>query len=789
MNTDNSMPYDQYENTTGTDNFNGLKYFLSRCLYHWPLFVIGVLLTTAIAYYNVRSQKPSFEVSAKLLVNGDKPGGESTALEKLNVTELSKGIDNEIEILESRPLVTAAILSLNLWVDYQEAGKYYQKDVYATTPVLFKFLSKQPFKGHQVLEIIVLADNHFALVKSNGESTIASFNDTFSNSFGKWQLVPTSNTNNYIGKKIRITLNDPDNIANNYQGRIKVLSTTTGSNLLNVSFSDEVPERGKAFLNALFINYIAKTKENKNLATANALKFLNTRLDTISNELNQAERKTASYKSSNKFTDISAKGGAYLGNVQTNDAKLAELNIQLDLLSGVENYVNSARNDDNVPVTAGITDGSLSGLVGQLSTVIQQRNKLLATTPESNPIFDPINKQIQSIKVAIKETIKGVKSSLQITKNQLQSNNSQFESSFKEVPAQEREFVNMTRQKSLKEDQFLYLSQQRETIALNYASTLSDVQIVDEPHDAGLTPSKAPLILSTAFLLGLLLPAGFVYGRNAIKNHIIDKKEIESSTNTPVIIEINYEEDNSLKSILSRTGNILGEQIRELRTKLLYLHQKKDKGRVTLFTSSTSAEGKSFITSSLGTAIAVSGRKTIVLELDLRKPKISKTFDLNPEHLGISDFLSGEITDVQKIIQTTTIRPNLFVIGAGTLPENPSELLENYRMSELIDLLKTEFDDILLDTPPVHLVTDAMILADLCDVTLYIVRQGYTSKEELDYIKRLSREKRLPKLNIVFNGVQNQKYGNSYHYDNSYYTENTKKKTAKSVFKDFLSRF
>ncbi|RYY08328.1 MAG: polysaccharide biosynthesis tyrosine autokinase [Sphingobacteriaceae bacterium] len=789
MNNNSSTQYEQYENTAETDNFNNLKYFLSRCLYHWPLFLIGVLITTGIAYYNIRSQKPSYEVAAKILVNDGKPSGESSALEKLNVTEASKGIDNEMEILKSRPLVLEAVKSLNLWITYEETGKYYQKDVYATTPLIFKYLSKGQFTGIQAFDVIVLANNHFALLKSNGESIDGSYNNTFSNSFGSWKLEPTKNTNKYIGKKIRITLYDPDIVAGGYQGRIRIAGTLIGSNLLNVSFNDEVPERGKAFLAELFKNYVLKTKENKNFATANALKFLNTRLDTISRELNEAERKIGSYKSTNKFTDISAKGGTYLGNVQNNDAKLAELNIQLDLLSGIENYVNSSRNDDNVPVTAGITDGSLSGLVGQLSVTIQQRNKLLATTPESNPIFDPINKQIRSIKSAIKETIKGVRSSLEITKNQLQANNSKFESSFQQVPAQEREFVNMTRQKSLKEDQFLYLSQQRETIALNYASTLSDVQIVDEPHDAGLTPSRAPLVLSTAFLLGLLLPAGFVYGRTAIKNHIIDKREIESKTNTPVISEINYDENNSLKSITSRNGNIFGEQIRELRTKLLHLHQKNATGRVTLFTSSTSAEGKSFITSSLGLAIAASGRKTVILELDLRKPKVSRNYDLDANHLGISDYLSGKVSSLQQIIQPSSIRPELFIIGAGAIPENPSELLENYRMQQLIDELKTQFDDILLDTPPIHLVTDAMIIADISDVTLYIVRQGYTSKEELDFIKRIAKEKRLPKLNVVFNGVQNNKYGNSYHYDNSYYTQDTKKTSVKTVFKNFFSRF
>ncbi|MGI4022334.1 MAG: GumC family protein [Janthinobacterium lividum] len=780
----------QYVDTAQTDNFNGLKYFFLRCLYHWPLFLIGILITTALAYWNVRSQKPIFLSSARILVNNGSTSGESSALEKLNVTDKSKGIENEIEIIKSRPVVSKAVKSLKLWITYEEIGKYYQKDIYATTPVRFRLINKDSINRQETFEIIILAGNRFAMLKSDGTVLNASVNNVLKNSFGEWKLDTTSTINNYIGKKIRITVSNPDAVVASYQGGINISSNREGSNILNVSISDVVPERGTAFLQALIINYINKTKENKNVATANALKFLNTRLDTITQELNNAEKKAAGYKSSNNFTDISAKGGNYLGNVQSNDAKLAELNIQFDLLSGIENYVNSARNTDNVPVTTGITDPTLGSLVAQLSTVTQQRNKLLATTPEDNPIFDPVNKQINSIKDAIKEAIRGVRSSLQITRRQLEANNSRFESSFKEVPAQEREFINITRQKSLKEDQYLYLSQQRETIALNYASTLSDVQIVDAPHNAGQSPSKAPIVLTAAFLLGLIIPAGFVYGRTAIKNQIVDKREIENSTNIPVITEINYEEDNSLSTILSRNGNLLGEQIRELRTKLLYLHQKKPNGRVTLFTSSTSAEGKSFLTSNLGVAIAASGRKTVILELDLRKPKISIAFDLPASHIGISDFLAGKVTGLDKIIQISSLKPNLHIIGAGISTDNPSELLENYRMQELIDLLKNAgYEDILLDTPPAHLVTDAFILADLCDVTLYIVRQGYTTKEELEYIKRISVEKRLPKLNIVFNGVQNKKYGSGYNYDNSYYTNTAKKTTLKSLFKNFTSRF
>ncbi len=785
---DNNQVYYETPATAQEDNFKQLKYFLSQCLYHWPLFLIGILLTTGIAYYITRSAKPSYTASARLLVNIGK-ANEAPTLQSLNAASASKGVDNEIEILKSRPLVSKAVTDLNLNISYEEIGKYYQKDIYATTPVHFKLIGNKKITTQQIFEIIVLAGNRFSLAKSDGTFLNASFDNILKNNFGEWKLETTNNLNDYIGKRIRITVYNPDLVAAGYQSGIFAQTPTLESNLVNISVNDAVPERGKAFLNAIIINYINATKEGKKQATANALNFLNNRLTSVSQDLNDAERKAAGYKSSNKFTDISAKGGAYLGNVQNNDAKLAELNIQLDLLAGIENYVNSSRNEGNAPTVTGITDPSLGSLVGQLSTAIQQKNKLLATTQESNPILEPLNKQIASLKDAIKETIRGVRTSLNTTKRQLEANNSKFESSFKEVPDQEKEFVNITRQKSLKEDQYIYLSQQRENIALNYASTIADVQIVDEPHDAGIAPSKTPTILTCAFLLGLILPAGFVYGRNSIKNQILDKREIESSTNIPVITEINYEEDNSLQDTLSRSGNILGEQFRELRTKLSYLHQKKPISRVTLLTSSTSAEGKSFITSNLGATIAASGKKTIILELDMRKPKISKIYNLDPGHLGISDFLSGKVNDISKIIQTSSLRSNLFIIGAGTIPDNPAELLENYRMQDLIDALKAEYNDILLDTPPVHLVTDAFIIADLADVTLYIIRQGYTSKEELDFIKRVAKDRRLKTLNIIFNGVQNNKFGSGYHYDNSYYTQSTKKTSAKSIFKNLIARF
>jgi capsular exopolysaccharide synthesis family protein len=416
---------------------------------------------------------------------------------------------------------------------------------------------------------------------------------------------------------------------------------------------------------------------------------------------------------------------------------------------------------------------------------------MMATTPEQNPIFIPLNKQIATLQEGIKERVRTIRSSLIATKNRLSSYNSNIDTKIRDIPNQDRQSKSLSRTSDIKGQLYTYLLQKREEISLRYASSVSDAQIVDDAHAGPMQWPKPMIIYVMACVIGLGIPAGIIYGRDSFDVQITNRKQIEDAIAIPILGELSFQESSTPIVISQGRGKFaIGEQFRVLRTNLYHVHNNNDSGRVTIFTSSTGGEGKSFVSANLAVTLAYASRKTVILEMDLRKPKISLTFGLPMERTGISNYLDGEPLKIEDMIQPSGI-PGLDVLGCGSILPNPSELLEKTKLDELILALRKMYDDVIIDTPPIHLVTDALIISRVADASLYIMRQGYTQKAELDFIKEINLEKRLPKLNIIFNGIKRDKYGYGYNYDNSYYNTyvDRHKNTVGNMVRKFFTRF
>jgi len=502
--------------------------------------------------------------------------------------------------------------------------------------------------------------------------------------------------------------------------------------------------------------------------------------------LNNVEGQYEGFKSNKGITEIADQSNVYFGNEQSNNKLVNDINIKLSVIDGIERYIDSNEGADNPPATLGLDDGGVIDLVKQLTDLQMQRTKLLATLPESNPLFNPIDQQIKATKIALRENLKEIRATLISNRGQLQAVGSNYQSSIKSAPQAERGLNDIKRMQAIKENLYTYLLQKKEELSLDYASTISDALIIDQPHNSSAISPKRTAVYAIAFLFGLLIPTGVLYGRNAFKNRILSKSEIISSTGMPVLSEIIYDENEKKIAVLNQYSYI-GEQFRELRTKLSYLHGTNEKGKVTLFTSSIAGEGKSFVLHNLGIVLGLAGKKTILLELDLRRPTFLSQFNMDKKSLGLTDYLIGNATRSQ-IIQPLAISDNLFIIASGNIPPNPSELLEKDELKTLIKDLKLEFDHILIDSPPVHLLTDAMIVAPMCDVTLYLMRQDYTPKVELGFIKELHMEKKLPRISLIFNAIKNAEYGGGYNYQKNSYIKKAPFK-FKNVIKKFFSRF
>jgi capsular exopolysaccharide synthesis family protein len=753
------------------NNTLSLKDITAKYINRWPYFLVGLLLAFICAYIYIQIVPPVYEIKATLLVKDKKKSPEiRSALEELDVSNSPSIVENELGILKSRNLMAKVVSDLQLWTIYREKKGFTSRDLYKESPIKFNLVN--PGGGSlkdQKIEVSIKDEKSFLLNTPEGKQIESNFNEIYKSSFGTWKLIPLNNIDEYVGSTITILLYEPDDITKKYEKSFEAFLESKLGGFVNLAISDHVPQRGKDILNGVIQNYNELALAEKDKITQSTIDFIDNRLALMSKELNSAEVEVESFRSSRGLTDISSQSKIYLENVQSNDVKLNEVNVQLSIIEGIERYINSPQSSNVTPAMLGISDEGLNSLIEKLAQLHLQRDQLLATTPADNPVFAPLERQISSTIASIKSNINSIKSSLLSTKRELQSFNSKFESSIRGIPGQERQFLAIKREQTIKEDLYIYLLQKREEVSLSYASTLSDAQIIDNAYTGPIKHPKKLFIYALALLLGLLVPAGFIYGKDSWKNLVINKNEIEEVTGIPVIAELINVPDQNTLILENKVPNAIGEQLKTLRTKLNYIHEDQQKGRVTLFTSSVVGEGKSFVSSNLSVHIAASGRKTIIINMDLRKPKITEAFNLSSNHLGISDYLNGNHTK-EEIIQTSKLFPNLSIIGCGIIPTNPSELLEKEKLDVLISELKEIYHDIILDSPPVHLVTDALILARFTDVTFYMIRQGVTKRTELNFINDLNKQKTLPNIHIVFNGIQRKKYGYGYEFDSSYYT-------------------
>jgi len=761
---------------------------LLKYLYHWPLFFVSMSLSAIGFWIYLKVATPVYEAKASLLIQNErKTSGERSALQEIDLVKSARIIENELEILKSKQIFDQVIKDLHLGIVYHQINGLVTKDLYNESPVRLVFLNIINVNENPIINLVIKDENSFYIEMPNGELKEFLYKDTFKNKLGIWKLEKTKNLKQYGNKKISITISDPEKLAIQYQKRIGVNLLNKQSTAVALTISDVNAQRGKDILNRLIFNYILAGAKVKSEETSSTLDFIDQRLDSLANELNKAERRIETFKSSRGLTDISSDSKMTLENMQVNDGKLNEVSLKLNVIEGIEQYINSSENSGKLPSTLGIEDPALNSFLEKLNQLQLQREKLLATTPETNPDFEPIDRQIALTKETISENVRNVQSSLRNTRDRLQALSNQFESSIRAVPLQERQFINIKRQQAIKESLYTYLLQKREEVSVSYANTIVDNRILDEAYVGPVKGTTKSIALVTAIFMGFGFPLGLIFLRDLLSSKVTDIQDIRDVLDIPIIGELPFSKSTNPVAVNGNGISTIGEQFRTMRIKLHRLIGEREQGRVVLLTSSVSGEGKSFVSSNLAVAMAISGRKTIILELDLRKPKIARSFNLQNAQLGISEFLQGRAKE-EDIIQSSGVETNLDFIGSGARAKNPSELLERKQLTDFIKDLRAVYEYIIIDSPPVHLVPDAMVLSESADITLYVVRQGLTNKAELNFVKELYNQKQLPDLNIVFNGIQKAKYGYGYDYDLAYYNNN-RPNVMKSLFSDFSGRF
>lgn len=750
---------------------SSLKNKVLRLLYHWPWFVLAIITCICAAFLYLKISKAQFELKSSVLIQDQKKTPDNTsALREIDLLSSSKIIENELEIIKSKRLIDQVILDLGLWVNYSTKENFFKDvDLYKNSPVKFTLISPIENMGDHVLEIMLLNNKEFEIIDKNSQKLKRNFGAVYKDAIGTWKIDSNPNIEKSVNKKIKINLFNVDALALKYQKTIDAVLSNKLSTSVVLSLTDNDAERGKDILNTLMFNYNLASSREKLKQSSQTLDFLNQKIDSSNVDLTATEKGIEGFKSSRGLTDIGADSKVILDKIQTNEEKLNAINIQLNIIEQIQSYVNSEQNSGRLPATIGIEDARLNVSIQNLADLQLQKEKLLATTPETNPSFDGLNRQIQTNKKDIKDNVKNIFANLLSTQSKLTGINNRLSAELRSIPGEERQFGSIKRKQETKEGLYSYLLKKREEIKVSYATTQSNDRIIDNAYVAESKGLKKTLTYLVALFIGVAFPSGIIYGKESFKNKILDRSDIENAIDMPIIAEISQAKGDRVVTITDNNTDVHREQFRNLRTRLYYLHQPKHQhGRVLMITSSVPGEGKSYISTNLSIILAYSSRKTILLELDLRKPRITEALGLPKVNVGLTDYLSHDIP-YQSIIHTHKEIPNLSVISAGDYVNNPSELLETRKLEQLIQTLKEQYDDVIIDSPPMHLVTDALILSKLADLTLYVIRQGFTGKEELTFIKEVAEHESLNQMQIVFNGIQRTKYGYGYKYDNRYY--------------------
>ncbi|MBS1928120.1 MAG: polysaccharide biosynthesis tyrosine autokinase, partial [Bacteroidetes bacterium] len=539
------------------------------------------------------------------------------------------------------------------------------------------------------------------------------------------------------------------------------------STVVNLQYQDVNPKRASDVLNALIYEYELHAIEDKNTLARNTLAFVDERLDMVTKDLGQIEGKLQQYKSGRGAVDISTQGQMYLQNVSSNDQKLGETNLQLSVLDQVDNFINNNNSSGVMPSTFGVNDPTLSGMLERLHNAELEYTKLKATVGENNPKLVELRNQIAEMQPAIKQNIESQRKSLLAAKQSLQSTNSSYSSMLSTVPLKERELLDISREHGIKSSIYTFLLQKKEETELSLASAVSNSRIVDNAvTDKDPVSPKKKLIYVIALFAGMGICFLFITIRETFTGKILYRKEIEKLTTIPVIAEVAFEKTKDPIVVKHGKRSFVIEEFRKLRTSLSFLGVGSQHRKI-LVTSSISGEGKSFIAANLAVSIALTGKKVVLVDLDLNVPTQSKIWGVNYE-FGISDYLRGQKYP-EEIIKKLPGYEDLFFIPSGSLSENPSELLLNGKVNELIDYLDNSFDMVIIDTSPVVLITDAYILSEMCDATLYVMRHNYTPRM---VVKRIDENLEINPINnpaIVFNGVKRRgifrnHYGYGYNY-------------------------
>ena len=761
-----------------------IQELLFRYLIHWPWFVISIIICIACAWGYLRLTTPIYNISATVLIKDEKKGGGasmSSDLEKMGLegfVSSSSNVDNEIEVLRSKSLAREVVNNLGLFVTYMDEDEFPSKELYHTSPVLVSLTHQEADKLPGRMEINMILQPTGALgvqitvgekeyrkqfdklpaVFPTDEGTVAFFanNDTLS------AVCPEN-----ITKERHITafINRPFSVLKEYVNSLSIAPTSKTTSVVVISLENTNTRRGRDYINKLLEMYNINANNDKNEVAQKTAEFIDERIGIISKELGSTEQDLENFKRSAGITDLSSEAQIALTGNAEYEKKRVENQTQINLVKDLQRYM-KGNEYEVLPSNIGLQDAASAGAIDRYNQMLVERKRLLRTSTENNPTIINLDTSIRAMRTNVQATLDATLKGLQITKEDLAREANRYSRRINDAPTQERQFVSIARQQEIKSGLYLMLLQKREENAITLAATANNAKIIDEAlaDDNPISPKKTIVYLA-ALVLGVGLPVGVIYLIGLTKFKIEGRADVEKLTSLPVVGDIPLaDEKTGSIAVFENQNNLMSETFRNVRTNLQFMLENGK--NVILVTSTISGEGKSFISANLAISLSLLGKKVVIVGLDIRKPGLNKVFNIPKKEHGITQYLTNTTANLMDFVQPSDINKNLFILPGGTVPPNPTELLARGGLEKAIETLKANFDYVILDTAPVGMVTDTLLIGRVADLSVYVCRADYTHKAEFTLINELAENNKLPNLCIAVNGLDlnSRKYGYYYGY-------------------------
>lgn len=750
-------------------------------LIRWPWIVASVVVCLALAAVYLHFATPVYNISATVLIKDDKKGGSVSSdlalFQDMGMFNSSASVDNEIEILRSKSLARKVVADLGLYIGYSRRDGFRHTDLYGQSPFRIDFPAAvaDSLAAPILLKVTLHPDGSLQAQATQDDAEIGSARfDSLP------AVLPTpAGTLTFLPVEkiafpeqetvIDVTVGSPMAVAKGYAAGLTVEPTSKTTSVVTVSIANTNRRRGEDFINHLVENYNRDANNDKNEVARNTAHFIDERIAIINAELGTTEAELEEFKRRAGLTDLSSDAQLAVAEKSEYEKQVVANGTQLNLVNYLIDYLARPENAQSVlPANIGLTNTSVATLVTAYNERLIERQRLLRTSSESNPVIRRLDTELAGLRQSLTTSLQSARKELLITQADLDRQSELYAGRISDAPTQERQYMSIQRQQTIKADLYLMLLQKREENNITLAATANKAKIIDDAM-AGNAPvsPKGKMIYLLALVAGIGLPVAVIYILQLLSFRIEGRADVERLTTVPILGDVPLsDEGQGPIAVRENENNLMTETFRNLRTNLLFLPDGPQKN-VILVTSTMSGEGKTFIASNLAVSLALLGKKVIIVGLDIRKPGLNKVFHISHRQRGITQYLSApQDTTLDELIQPSGIHPNLDLLPGGVVPPNPTELVARPALDDVIRQLRGRYDYVVLDTAPIGMVTDTQLIARTADISLYVCRADYTHKNDYRLINELQQQKRLPGLCTVINGLDmtQKKYGYYYGY-------------------------